>query len=643
MAADARPPDRRHRGQPGLRARAVRAGARAGRRGLRGRPGPAPRPRGAALDHGDGTASAEELAEVMGRVQLQASWSAGQVVVWAGGRGTTSTTNDDLADLLEAVGGPAVGWSLHPDVLLPSGARAEALAIPVRESLGWLVAVGGGQRGRGRRPERDVAGTGRPARRAPGGRRRGRPDPAHQPRGRRPGRSTSRSRWVPALVDEDELDALAAAMPGAGRRPRPGHAAGDHDAPCSARSSTPSSARPPAAWSCRRLRPTSDTAGGGGRGLHAPGSTARPSAPRPARPARWPAGSSSGRRSVTAPRRPRLVVQLEPPDAGGAWFLSVLGPGADGPAAADRGGARRRRTDPAAGRRAGPARAPAARPAPPGRHAPGPGRAEPGRGVGADDGHRRRRSRRPASTSGCRALSRRKPSPDAAAVRRARRRVASSAPTSSATCAGRCCSTTSSSPRPTSPAWPREARPLVQSRGRWVELDRVDLKQAAAALAERADDDPAHRRRDPAPRHRPRGVAARRRGRVGGDSWATDLFERAQAAPDAPVTRPEGFAGELRSYQAEALAWLGLPRRRRARRLPGPRHGPGQDADGARPPRPHDRPAARRSSSPRPPSSATGRPRRPASRPSLRVVVHHGASRADGRRAARPRSPTPTS
>src|SRR5207344_854184 len=31
-----------------------------------------------------------------------------------------------------------------------------------------------------------------------------------------------------------------------------------------------------------------------------------------------------------------------------------------------------------------------------------------------------------------------------------------------------------------------EARPLVRSRGKWVELDRADLKEAAAALAERA-------------------------------------------------------------------------------------------------------------------------------------------------------------
>ena len=32
----------------------------------------------------------------------------------------------------------------------------------------------------------------------------------------------------------------------------------------------------------------------------------------------------------------------------------------------------------------------------------------------------------------------------------------------------------------------KEARPLVRSHGRWVELDRTDLKEAAAALAERA-------------------------------------------------------------------------------------------------------------------------------------------------------------
>src|SRR6185436_20179257 len=45
---------------------------------------------------------------------------------------------------------------------------------------------------------------------------------------------------------------------------------------------------------------------------------------------------------------------------------------------------------------------------------------------------------------------------------------------------------------------------------------------------------------------------------VEGSGWVTDLLDKASAAPAAPVTRPEGFVGELRSYQAEALSWLGF-------------------------------------------------------------------------------------
>src|SRR5204863_242367 len=39
--------------------------------------------------------------------------------------------------------------------------------------------------------------------------------------------------------------------------------------------------------------------------------------------------------------------------------------------------------------------------------------------------------------------------------------------------------------------------------------------------------------------------------------WAADLLERA-ATPTEAVTQPDGFRGELRSYQAEAVAWLGF-------------------------------------------------------------------------------------
>ena len=77
-------------------------------------------------------------------VTLQASWANGKVVVWAAGRGTAPEGNDALADRLEAMGGPPLGWEVHPPVDLPDGERAEALAIPMKDALGWLVALDGG-------------------------------------------------------------------------------------------------------------------------------------------------------------------------------------------------------------------------------------------------------------------------------------------------------------------------------------------------------------------------------------------------------------------------------------------------------------------------------------------------------------------
>src|SRR5947209_5008629 len=77
-------------------------------------------------------------------VRLQASWSNGSVVVWAAAPAAPPATADELSDRLEAIGGPAVGWTQHPPVPLPSGARAAALSIPVEEALGWLTAIGAG-------------------------------------------------------------------------------------------------------------------------------------------------------------------------------------------------------------------------------------------------------------------------------------------------------------------------------------------------------------------------------------------------------------------------------------------------------------------------------------------------------------------
>ena len=272
-----------------------------------------------------GSTSADELAEVMSRVELQASWSDGQVVVWAGGPGTTSTTNDDLADLLEAVGGPAVGWSLHPDVELPSGARAEALAIPVRESLGWLVAVGGGAD----KVAPSVTWFGRVALLGVRLVAHGSVVPTLRSTKRPDGRSLDLAvTWVPALVEDEELATLAAGMPGpvAALAPAPARAttvavlgavvdaivreaAGRLELP----------APPPTTTTAAAIAEAFTT--------RLDGSTFR--APAGA------AGQVSRRldqwsRTVTSTRRGKLVVQLEPPDASGAWFLSVLGPGATG-------------------------------------------------------------------------------------------------------------------------------------------------------------------------------------------------------------------------------------------------------------------------------------------------------------------------
>ena len=45
---------------------------------------------------------------------------------------------------------------------------------------------------------------------------------------------------------------------------------------------------------------------------------------------------------------------------------------------------------------------------------------------------------------------------------------------------------------------------------------------------------------------------------VDGAGWASDLIHAARDVPAEPTTTPDGFTGQLRVYQAEALAWLGF-------------------------------------------------------------------------------------
>ena len=104
----------------------------------------------------------------------------------------------------------------------------------------------------------------------------------------------------------------------------------------------------------------------------------------------------------------------------------------------------------------------------------------------------------------------------------------------------------------------KEAKPLVKVRGRWVHIDRADLTAAASALAERASI--TQLSGAAVIRHAVglEGTSLAGPVRVDGSGWAADLLRGATSHPPAPIDTPDGFAGQLRSYQAEAAGWLGF-------------------------------------------------------------------------------------
>ncbi len=496
-------------------------------------------------------AAADLASDPAGEVRLQASWAGGDIVVWAAGPQATATSNDELSDRLEAIGGPALGWSLHPPVPLGTGARAAALSIPVSEALGWLVAVGGGLGGDG--VGTSVTWLGRVALAgvrlvAAGGL-----VPTLRGDKRPDGRALDlRVRWAPALVDSAELAQLAAAMPG----PVTALARADGQAvaldvlgavvdaiarEAAGRLELP--APPPATRTAAAVAEAVVTRLDGSP-FEAPVAAG---AEVSKRLDRWA-------KSITSPTRPRLAVQLDPPDRGNAWFLTVLGPGAEGGllpievALSDSPATRPLADEMARLERIFPALL-------------RPGGLRRGQVYLSQDEAWELMTVTGASLEAAGfdvrvpALSRRKPS---AGLR------LFTQPTGDSVVGAHQLSNVRWSAvfddvELTAAEVARlaaEARPLVRSRGRWVELDVVDLKEAEAALAERAGTT----RMTGAEilRHAVglEGAALGGGLTVDGAGWATDLLERAKAVPADPDTRPEGFTGELRSYQAEALAWL---------------------------------------------------------------------------------------
>ena len=488
-----------------------------------------------------------------GEVQLQASWADGQVVVWAAGRGTAPETNAELSARLEAIGGPPLGWQTYPSVALPGGMRAEALAIPVKDALGWLVAVGGGHGRVGvgasvlwlghvalEGVRLAAAGSIVPSLRVP-----------QRPQGRVVDVAV---RWKPALVDSPAIVALAAAMPGTVA------ALGCGDGRVTTTAVVTAVVEAIVNESVERMElpaepPSANTATDLGDAVIAR---------MDGQPFQAPAVLASNvsrtlehwTRTVTSSSRPRLVVQLDAPGPSGVWLVTVSAPSAKGDLVpidaalrAERGGrhvagewARLDRLFPALNRSGVRRRGQVALSQDEAwgfMTVIGPTLAAVGFDVRVPK------------------LSLRRPSPSL--------RLFAETPADSVVGARQLSNV----------AWSvlfddvelsaadiarlaRQARPLVQSRGRWVEVDRVDLQQAAAALAERE----AITQLTGAEilRHSIGLDGSGLRGgvTVQGNSWANDILRRASTASTSPVTRPEGFVGELRTYQAEALAWIGF-------------------------------------------------------------------------------------
>jgi len=501
----------------------------------------------------------EPVPEIPQAPQLQLSWARGRLVAWAAGAGSAPEPAEDLLDRLQAAGSATGVWTPQPPVALPGGAQAEALSAPIHSTLGWLVALGtptgGDELGPSARwlgyaatlavrlvaqgrmvPQLEKA-----------------PPPAEQRQGRG-GRSSFAVRWTPALIDADELAELARTLPGS-------VAAVEHlqsprafteavvtdflDAICrdaAARMEVP--APPPDPRTQQDLAEAflATLDGTPFDGPDQRGGELRQALQRWAAP-------------VTSADALRLVVQLEPPDDQQAWHLRTLA------AVAGRttrvGHALSSATD---GRRAAIKRELDRLEVlhPPLLRARGRRRGEVV--LSQDEAWDLMTSTGPVLVAAgfdvrVPPLSRRKLSPGL--------RLTSLSAQDSAVGAQQLATVRWSAvfddvelSAADITRLAAEARPLVQAHGRWVELDHADLDAVAAALDERA----AHTRLTGVEMLRHAlgldGPALAGGISVAGGGWAADLVRRAAAVPEHPPTRPPGFSGELRSYQAEALRWL---------------------------------------------------------------------------------------
>lgn len=497
--------------------------------------------------------------EAPGEARLQLSWATDRVVAWAAGPGAEPLDQDGITAKLEAAGAPGTGWDHHQPVPLPTGGHAPALALDVGQALGWLVAAGAGEVDHTEGAAgASITWLGRVAvwavRLVAQGAMVPVLRPARAPKGKRGGGGPQHAvRWTPALVDAGHLDALVRTMPG------PVGAVRREDARALTLDALGAFVHAIASDAAGRLelpapppspRTTTDVSEAvltrlDGSSFSAPG---RPANDIANRLERWA-------KPVVEPQSVRLVVQLDPPDESNAWFLSVLGPNPDGQlvpievALVDGASKRRLASELSRLERLLPA-------------LQRPGGLRRGQVyLSGDEAWELMARTGPTLESAgfdvrVPALSRRKPTPSLRLTTESSDTVVGAHQLADVRWSAVFDDVELSAAEISELA--AEARPLVRSRGRWVELDRADLAEAAAALAERANTTTLT------------GAEVLRWGiglegaplaggvDIAGSGWAADLLAASRDLPEEPITSPEGFRGELRSYQGEAVAWLGF-------------------------------------------------------------------------------------
>ena len=486
-------------------------------------------------------------------VRMQASWADGALVVWAGGRGSAPESAEWIGEAFGAIGAAPSGWLPHRGVPLPEGDTAQALTTSMRSALGWLVAVG--TDGHNDLIGASVRWLGRVALEAVRLAAMGSMVPKLKVTAKHEGRHQDASvQWSPVLVDSPAITALAACMPNTVIVLQRAEARAIINAVVTA------AIEAIAAESIDRMdKPAAPNSANSPADLDATvfanlgGATFRADANLSTDLARR---LDQWAKSVVGQGRPRLVVELAPPGPDGVWLASVYAPMGKGKLAPID---TRLRVD-------------------------GPGRwglvaewTRLGRLFPAFDRSSVQRRGRVALSQDEAWDFMTKVGPTLAAVgfdvrvpslsRRKARPSLRLFTESTGSVVG--------AHQLSNVAWSvlfddveltaadiarlaRQARPLVQSRGQWVEVDRVDLEKAAAALAERES------------MTQLTGAEILRQSLgldgsglsggvvVHGDSWANDIVKRAGEATAEPVTQPDGFVGELRTYQAEALGWIGF-------------------------------------------------------------------------------------